>query len=210
MTTFLVIVPLLMLILSIISMLLTIKYQNDSRQIDSLRSQRSSIKDYAEKLITAYRIYIESLTQYSTERYLLELALRDKKDITSSRSDYVYKLKDTVRKNRITLQVTAEIMRIEIANSEFPNVKSQLDNMFQSFETLASNWESNNPIDYTPDNIKVFQETANHQITELVILFGRTQDQLTQDIHNTNLYMDIMKRFKHVTIDPLFDRISNK
>lgn len=55
-----------------------------------------------------------------------------------------------------------------------------------------------------------YANEVNKRIAAIVELFGRTQDQLTLSIHNTNLYADAMKHFKKTTIDPLFAPITKK
>lgn len=210
MTAFIVIVPVLMFILSSISLLLTIKYQNDSRRIDSLRSQRDKIQAYAEKVVTGCRIYLESQLLYVRSRNSLEADKAAGNEITTQRSTYVYGLKDAVLQNRIQLHVIMELMHIEIANSEFPKVKMNLDEMFKEFRTYSSQWDNQRMAQYTDEELDAYVNEVNNRIAAVVKLFGRTQDQLTMSIHNTNLYADAMKHFKQITIDPLFDPITKK
>lgn len=210
MTAFIVIVPVLMFILSSISLLLTIKYQNDSRRIDSLRSQRDKIQAYAEKVVTGCRIYLESQLLYVRSRNSLEADKAAGNEITTQRSTYVYGLKDAVLQNRIQLHVIMELMHIEIANSEFPKVKMNLDEMFKEFRTYSSQWDNQRMAQYTDEELDAYVNDVNNRIAAVVKLFGRTQDQLTMSIHNTNLYADAMTHFKQITIDPLFDPITKK
>lgn len=210
MTAFIVIVPVLMFILSSISLLLTIKYQNDSRRIDSLRSQRDKIQAYAEKVVTGCRIYLESQLLYVRSRNSLEADKAAGNEITTQRSTYVYGLKDAVLQNRIQLHVIMELIHIEIANSEFPKVKMNLDEMFKEFRTYSSQWDNQRMAQYTDEELDAYVNEVNNRIAAVVKLFGRTQDQLTMSIHNTNLYADAMKHFKQITIDPLFDPITKK
>lgn len=210
MTSFIVIVPVLMFILSSINLLLTIKYQNDSRRIDSLRSQRDKIQAYAEKVVTACRVYLESQLLYARSRTSLEADKADGNEITVQRSTYVYGLKDAVLQNRIRLHVIMELMHIEIANSEFPNVKTKLEEMFKEFRAYSDQWDNQRMARYTDEELDAYADEVNKRIAAIVELFGRTQDQLTMSIHNTNLYADAMKHFKKATIDPLFAPITNK
>ena len=208
MTSFVVIIPVFMFVLSLISLLLTIKYQNDSRRISSLCSQRDSIQVYAEKVVTACRVYLESQILYVKARQKLEIDMLNGHDITIQRSNYVYELKDAVLQNRIKLHVTMELLNIEITDSEFPNVKLRLAELFYDFQRYAEHWDTD-VIQFTDDEVQQYVDDINQRISQIVYLFGQTQDQLTISIHNTNLYSNIMKHFRHVTIDPLFEPIKH-
>lgn len=205
MTAFLVLIPIFMFAISSINLLLTIKYRNDSRKIDALRVQLTVLRTYSEKLVMACVGYIDAYKAYLTARLSLEYDNLNNQEITLERSNYVYKLKDDLLKTQRTLRIISATVNIEMGDTDFPHVKTKIIGLINQLQESEFNWES---LDINPKsiaNINDFDESLMLILNEIIDLLCKTQYQLRQEINETNLYRDIIKRAKHITIDPLFE-----
>ncbi|MDR0300504.1 MAG: hypothetical protein LBI13_10590 [Streptococcaceae bacterium] len=207
-STFLVIVPMLMFILSSLSLLLNIKYQSDQRKIDSLRSQRNTIRDYATGLINTSRNYVNTQIQYLEELFKIQEDIRQGKSIDPARSSFVYSLKDQAAKQSSLLQVTIETNPIVVSNVEFPVVQGKITQATRHIQVLTSATGRIEPALLEEIDIENFKINTNREIKNLIHLFAKTQDHLTKEIRDTSLYNELIKRFtkksKKIIIDPLF------
>lgn len=205
MTAFLVLVPIFMFIISSINLLLTIKYRNDSRKIDALRVQRTVLQTYSEKLVTACVGYIDAYTAYLTARLSLAYDNLNNQEITLERSNYVYKLKDDLLKTQRTLRIISATVNIEMGDTDFPHVKTKIIGLIDQLQESEFNWESLEINPKSIANINDFDESLMLILNEIIDLLCKTQCQLRQEIDETNLYRDVIKHAKHITIDPLFE-----
>ncbi len=202
-----------MFILSSLSLLINIKYQSDQRKIDSLRSQRNTIRDYATNLINTTRNYVNLQLQYLEELMKIQKDLRSKKVIDPDRSLYVYSLKDQAAKQASILQVTIETNPIVISNIDFPVVQKEIEKSTYHIQVLTSATGNIDPTLLTVIDIENFRINTNREIRNLIHLFAATQNHITEEIHNTNFYNDLLKSFgrksKEMLIDPLFSQTSS-
>ena len=205
MTAFLVLIPIFMFAISSINLLLTIKYRNDSRKIDALRVQRTVLQTYSEKLVTACVGYIDAYKAYLTARLSLEYDNLNNQEITLERSNYVYKLKDDLLKTQRTLRIISASVNIEMGDTDFPHVKTKIIELINQLQESEFNWESLEINPKSIANINEFDESLTLILNEIIDILCKTQCQLRQEIDETNLYRDIIKHAKHITIDPLFE-----
>lgn len=205
MTAFLVLIPIFMFIISSVNLLLTIKYRNDSRKIDALRVQRTRLQTYSEKLVTACVGYIDAYKAYLTARLSLEYDNQNKQEITLERSNYVYKLKDDLLNMQRTLRIISSIVDIEMADTDFPHVKTKLVGLITQLQSADFDWDSLEIHPKSITDITDFDESLTFILNDIIDLLCKTQYQLRQEINETNLYRDIIKHAKHITIDPLFE-----
>lgn len=205
MTAFLVFIPILMFIISGLNLILTIKYRNDSRQIDALRTQRTQLQIYSEKLVTNCVGYIEAYHSYLSARLSLEYDEVNNQTITLERSNYVYKLKDDLLIMERKLRIVSSLVDIEMADTDFPKVKKRLVELINNLQEIDLNWDELKIHPASYETINDFDNSLSIILSEIVDLLCKTQEQLRQDIDNTNLYRDIIKHAKHITIDPIFE-----
>ena len=209
--SFLVIVPILMFGLSSLSLLLTIKFQTDSRKIDAKRAQRTALQNYAEKLIASARDFINAQAQYLEERLKLEADRKDSREITAARSSYVYDLKDRVAQKELEMQMALEMLHVEISNTDFPRVLTLVEEIAKRIRIQTMIIGNKDFPELQQADIANFRLSTDKEIASLIDLFARTQDHLSDEINNINLYKDLTQRFARnsaktakALIDPLF------
>ncbi|MFV0556798.1 MAG: hypothetical protein ACK5LM_06850 [Lactovum sp.] len=214
-SSFIIVVPVLMFILSSLSLLINVKYQSDQRKIDSLRSQRQNIRDYATDLITASRNYVNTQVQYLEDRLKIQKDIEKGHSIDASRSVFVYGLKDEVIKKASLLQVIIETHAIAISNVEFPVVQAKIIESTERIQYMTHKAGHIKISNLGYEDIEELKKLTNEEIRNLILLFSKTQDFLTMQIRDTSFYNDMVRKFtkesKKILIDPLFsDFIDDK
>lgn len=205
MTAFLVMIPILMFGLSTINLLLTIQNLQDSRRIESLKSQRSKLENYSKLLVKSAREYIDSQINYIRYRSQLEKDKLHDNAITPERSSYVYHLKDKMISNKLDLRVNIEVMSIGLTSSDYPDTQKLLFELITDLQEYSSQWDNTLYTRVNEADLEQYSDGVDERIKEMINLISQTQDQLTHKIRETNLYMDIMKRFKRKAINPIIE-----
>lgn len=185
-------------LIGILSFLINSRYTFENARRDQLYRQRESIRAYGIAIISTIQSYTNAEIEYLNQRFKIDTDIKLGKQINPTRSQYVYSLKQALKKEETNLKIKILNSNLEISTIEFNDIQKEIIKTYQKIKVFTKNLNIDNVTITNQIDITIIESQLNGEMKFLLRRFRKAQNDLTDQILVNNFYKNIIIKLKKI------------